>query len=456
MINQNTTLLIWFILLIPIIVFISFLFADSIKNKKTYCFQPLAPPKVDNSVSASNLLQALNTDSIENFLGIGDEPSVQDLQNDHDLLTSLIRNNINTQKEAGVENPTIDIPQLKESINTSFKNSDRILDLLQATVDEMNQETMTPEVNFIPHELHLENNTNKTICTTPSPQLFCQELVQERQLKINTLEMGIEKQKVDTELLKKNINDLMNQKVSLENQLKNSISKKESNQKISELQAVNNQLENLNKELEKNIGRIQEEKLQNSENHNRLLDEKNTKIQSLQEEVNVSVPKIELVRFQDLVTQETDYVNSSLKSMLGLNKLIVLPSYTKEEFKYDEVFPISLGKNEGIISFDKKRFFVYQKDDNIVSYDLTKNLKNNEDGTFSGTAVWASNTYKGNNGYRWSLDRVKIGYKLIISGFRKKNNARKNFRIEEELNITMTEVKNSLFIVIYKGNVRIL
>ena len=44
-------------------------------------------------------------------------------------------------------------------------------------VDEMNQETMTREVDFIPQRLDLGNNTNKTICTTPSPQLFCQELV---------------------------------------------------------------------------------------------------------------------------------------------------------------------------------------------------------------------------------------------------------------------------------------
>lgn len=129
---------------------------------------------------------------------------------------------------------------------------------------------MIPEANFISQRLDLGNNTTKTICTTPSPQLFCHELVQERQLKINTLEMGIEKEKSNTELLKKNINDLMNQKVSLENQLRNSISKQENDQKISELKTVNEKLQNLNKELENSVRRIQEEKLQNT----RLLNEK--------------------------------------------------------------------------------------------------------------------------------------------------------------------------------------
>lgn len=129
---------IYFLVIIVILVLIIQLFCSQLNDRKTFCFEPLAPPKVNNSVSASNLLEVLNEGSVENFIGIENEPSVQDLQNDRDLLTSLIKSNIQTQKEAGIENPSIDIPKLKESINTSFKNNDRILELLQTTLDEMN------------------------------------------------------------------------------------------------------------------------------------------------------------------------------------------------------------------------------------------------------------------------------------------------------------------------------
>lgn len=89
---------------------------------------------------------------------------------------------------------------------------------------------------------------------------------------------------------------------------------------------------------------------------------------------------------------------------------------------------------------------------------MTKDLKSNQDGTFTGTAVCASNTSPQGN-KRWLLTKVEIGGRngIVVDGILYKNNVKKKpLRIKESLDVVVEENEHSLSIVFKLGDKRIL
>lgn len=120
-------------------------------------------------------------------------------------------------------------------------------------------------------------------------------------------------------------------------------------------------------------------------------------LEALEQEVSTAVPRRRLEeaqrRYQMLKKEkdrEDEEIKENLRNMLQLDKLIILKDSQHEENNFKKNFSIS--RLTGYLSLDKKILLVFQANGNFVSYDVSKPLKNNNDGTFDGVVLWQSNT----------------------------------------------------------------
>lgn len=121
------------------------------------------------------------------------------------------------------------------------------------------------------------------------------------------------------------------------------------------------------------------------------------KLKILEQEVSTAVPRKRLEdvekKYQMLKQEkatEDEEIKENLRNMLQLDKLVILKDSNHEENNFKKNFSIS--RRTGYLSLDKKILLVFQANGNFVSYDVSKPLKNNNDGTFDGVVLWQSNT----------------------------------------------------------------
>lgn len=121
------------------------------------------------------------------------------------------------------------------------------------------------------------------------------------------------------------------------------------------------------------------------------------KVKTLEQEISTAVPRKRLEdvekKYQMLKEEkatEDEEIKENLRNMLQLDKLIILKDSHHEENNFKKNFSIS--RRTGYLSLDKKILLVFQANGNFVSYDVSKPLKNNNDGTFDGVVLWQSNT----------------------------------------------------------------
>lgn len=405
------------------------------------------PQTVLSPNEALQTVDSIKNDKVEGFLDSVDDTSEQDADTDAELLSSLIKADIKEQKEEGIENPVINVDRLIEDAKSSFKNSDAIVSLiqqrLQKSADDFEAQEITP-TPFINYENilqqkdeqiqnlqeennYLEEKANKFIpdkIITPTPFIDYRNILQTRDLEIKNLKSDIqslqERNKKIDEMLEERQKEILQKKTEIQEIKKRKMSKQK---KIREIKLLirekNRKIDEMNELVSIKNSKINENN-KTIDDINQLVTIKQNKITSLTNELGNSVPKVDFDRLKQLTKEENEETTKALKDMLGLKALTVLPGYGSSPIPNDSIFPKNLEKEEGIISTDRERFLVYQSDGNIVSYDITKDLKNNGNGTYSGTAVWASNTssYKRNRTfYSYQWDEVKLKPEdLVLEG----------------------------------------
>lgn len=458
------------------------------------------PPQTQ--VSAQEALEAVNAlkkDTVEGFLESVNETSQQDQDVDADLLSSLIKSDIETQKQQGIENPTINIDKLIQDARTSFKNSDAVVSLIQQKIEKPKDEfeaqllitkppvedcsTILQEKESQINQLKDRNTEINTLLQqsrdkfvakeliTPTPFIDYKNILEERKMEIKKLKTDIEtlqerNRKID-DMLTRRKEEIIQKEKEIQDIKKSSLSKqekikqikslvKEKNKTINDIKILldtkdgkiislqdtleKRRVEILQKEKEiqdiknsslskqekiKQIQSLVEEKDKKIDEMNKLVAIKENRIDSLTNELKETVPKAEFNRLKQLTNEGNEETAKALKEMLGLNNLIVMSNYGSSPIPNEVIFPENLKEKEAILSTDRDRLLVHQSDGNIVSYDTTKNLKNNGNGTYSGTAVWASDTSpynKKNKNYSFKWNKVQLkSNEIVLRGRRIKS-----------------------------------
>lgn len=86
---------------------------------------------------------------------------------------------------------------------------------------------------------------------------------------------------------------------------------------------------------------------------------------------------------------ERDLINN-LKMLLDLDTLTLISNSKNEKYIYMRNF--SFPRKTGFLSSNRKILLLFQGNGNLVSYDVTKPLVNNNDGSFEGEVIWSSKT----------------------------------------------------------------
>ena len=137
------------------LVFIVILLITLLTNKS--CPKKVEPTKPKTqSVPAEDLLK--NLEEQENFtlpekLQIQKNPTKAEIEKDRQLLIFLLKEYLEKQKKEGNKNPYISINDLKTEIKYSLKNSEEILNLLDESIN------------------NIENTTKSSLDTTSPPVL---------------------------------------------------------------------------------------------------------------------------------------------------------------------------------------------------------------------------------------------------------------------------------------------
>lgn len=418
-VNRLKEALLIFASLLPALLLLGLLIWNLVemnKHKKKICSLQkeciTKPPQtVLSPDEALQTLESLKKDTVEGFLDSVDDISQQETDTDAVLLESLIKADIQRQKEEGIENPVINVDRLIEDAKSSFKNSDAIVALirqkLQKSADDFELQEITTPTPFInctdilqqkdEQIQNLQEKVNEFVpdrIITPTPFIDYKTILETRNLEIQNLKSDIqslqERNKKIDEMLEERQKEILQKKTRIQEIKRSNMSKQN---KIKQIRF-------LMKQKNKKIDEI-----------NELVSIRNRKISSLTDELKDTVPKVDFNRLKEITKEGNEEIEKALKEMLGLKKLTIMSNYGSSPIPNKSIFPKNLGKEEGIISTDKKRFLVHQSDGNIVSYDITKDLKNNKNGTYSGTVVWSSNTgpkKKHGRPYSFHWDTVKL------------------------------------------------
>ena len=389
---------------------------------------------------ALETVESLKKDTVEGFLESVDEASQQEADTDADLLASLIKADIQEQKEQGIENPVINVDRLIEDAKSSFKNSDAIVALIQQklekTTDDFEVQEITP-TPFIDYESiiqqkdeqiqSLQEKTNEFVAEkiiTPTPFIDYKTILETREVEIENLKTDIQKlkernEKIDS-MLEKRKKDIILKKTQIQEIKKSNMSKQKKIREIElKIKEKNKTIDEINQLVALKNSKI-DEKNKTIDDINQLVTVKENKITSLKNELEETVPKNTFERLKEVTKENNKETANAMKEMLGLKKLFFMRNYGSSAISDDSIFPGNLEKEEGVISTDREKFLVHQSDGNIVSYNITKDLKNNKDGTYSGTVIWASNTSpkkkKGKTvSFAWDKVLLKPG-KLVLEG----------------------------------------
>ena len=398
---------------------------------------------------AQQLLDSLKNDTVEGFLKSVDDASKQEADTDMDLLKSLMRANIQKQKEEGIKNPVVNIDTLIEDAKSSFKNSDAIVSLiqqkLQKSTDDIERQNMTTEPPFSNLENILKEKNKQiqslekelataTPTPTPTPFIDYKAILETRKVEIDKLKSDVENLKERNEkidfMLKESKKEHLQKKLEIQEIKKSNLSKQEKIKQIKSLvREKDKTIDNINRLLKIKESKI-DEKDKKINDINQVVFVKENKINSLTDELKETVPKFDFNRLKEITEEGNEETANALKDMLGLKKLTLLPNYRSSPFPENQFSLGNLKKEEAIISTDRELLLVHQSDSNIVSYDITKDLKNNGNGTYFGSSVWASNTNpKKENGknisFEWDIVKLKRD-QFILQG--KKNENWKNWR----------------------------
>lgn len=257
-------------------------------NKQS--IETTAPPLL----SIHKLLERLKEEKKKDiFMGVGEKSKqTLDYEKNFDLLVSLLEFLKNEQTD--VINPVISESDLRENINSSFKDSIYINNILD---DILRVETPKPMMK-IDNKVVPKNPSIVSIQQTPSP-------------------------------------------------------------------SINHELEKKLKKLEQQmVTAVPEHRLQQEERKYNLLK-------------------------QTSENNEKELI-SNLKMLLDLNTLTLLSNSKNEKNIYMRNF--SFPRKTGFLSSDRKILLLFQRNGDLVSYDVTKPLVNNNDGSFQGEVIWSSET----------------------------------------------------------------
>ena len=399
------------------------------------------PPETVLSPSeALETVESLKKDTVEGFLESVDEASQQEADTDADLLSSLIKADIKEQKEQGIENPVINVDRLIEDAKSSFKNSDAIVALiqqkLQKTTDDfvVQEITPTPSIDY-PAIIQqkdeqiqsLQEKTSEFVAEkimTPTPFVDYKTILETRKVEIDNLKSDIQKLKERNEkidgILEEKRKEIILKKTEIQEIKKSNMSKQKKITQIKlKIKEKNKKIDEINELVALKNTKI-DEKNKTIDDINQLVTTKENKITSLKNELEETVPKDTFKRLKELTKENNKETANAMREMLGLKKLFFMRNYGSSAMSDDSIFPGNLKEEEGIISTDREKLLVHQSDGNIVSYNITKDLKNNKNGTYSGTVIWASNTSpkkkKGKNiSFEWDKILLKPG-KLVLEG----------------------------------------
>ena len=398
------------------------------------------PETVLTPSKALETVEAIKKDTVEGFLESVNEASQQEADTDADLLSSLIKADIQEQKQQGIENPVINVDRLIEDAKSSFKNSDAIVALiqqkLQKTTDDfvVQEITPTPSIDY-PAIIQqkdeqiqsLQEKTNEFVAEkimTPTPFIDYKTILETRKVEIDNLKSDIQKlkernEKIDV-MLEEKRKEIILKKTEIQEIKKSNMSKQKKIAQIKlKIKEKNKKIDEINELVALKNTKI-DEKNKKIDDINQVVTTKENKITSLKNELEETVPKDSFKRFKELTKENNKETANAMREMLGLKKLYFMRNYGSSAISDDSIFPGNLKKEEGIISTDREKLLVHQSDGNIVSYNLTKDLKNEKNGTYSGTAIWASNTSpkkkKGKNvSFEWDKVLLKPG-KLVLEG----------------------------------------
>ena len=122
---------------------------DKICSLEKECIKK-PPQTVLTPDTALKTVESIKKDTVEGFLESVDEASQQETDTDADLLSSLIKADIQEQKQQGIENPVINVDRLIEDAKSSFKNSDAIVALIQQKLQKTSDDFVVQEITPTP------------------------------------------------------------------------------------------------------------------------------------------------------------------------------------------------------------------------------------------------------------------------------------------------------------------
>lgn len=390
------------------------------------------PETVLTPSKALETVESIKKDTVEGFLETVDETSQQEADTDADLLSSLIKADIQAQKQQGIENPVINVDRLIEDAKSSFKNSDAIVALiqqkLQKTTDDfvVQEITPTPSIDY-PAIIQqkdeqiksLQEKTNEFVAEkimTPTPFIDYKTILETRKVEIDNLKSDIQKlkernEKIDV-MLEEKRKEIIQKKTEIQEIKRSNMSKQKKITQIKlKIKEKNKKIDEINELVALKNTKI-DEKNKKIDDINQVVTTKENKITSLKKELEETVPTDIFKRFKEVTKENNKETANAMRKMLGLKRLFFMRNYGSSPISDDSIFPENLEKEEGIISTDREKLLVHQSDGNIVSYNLKKDLKNNKNGTYSGTAIWASDTSprkkKGKNiSFEWDKITLK-------------------------------------------------
>lgn len=121
------------------------------------------------------------------------------------------------------------------------------------------------------------------------------------------------------------------------------------------------------------------------------------KLKKLEQAIVTAVPERHLHeeekrynRLKQRTENNEKELTNNLKMLLDLDTLELLSNSMSEKYKYMRNF--SFPKRTGFLSSNRKILLLFQGNGNLVSYDVTKPLVNNNDGSFEGEVIWSSKT----------------------------------------------------------------
>jgi hypothetical protein len=140
------------------------------------------------------------------------------------------------------------------------------------------------------------------------------------------------------------------------------------------------------------------------------------KLRKLEQQLMTAVPEERLhheekryKRLKQISKNNEEELINNLKMLLDLNILTLMSNSKNEKYMYMRNF--SFPKKTGFLSSNRKILLLFQGNGDLVSYDVTKPLVNNNDGSFQGEVIWSSNTA------RKGVSKVEIkNGKMIMNG----------------------------------------